>query len=99
MTTSTTPFDQTPAQPSPTLPAALTDLITQHPGYDFVPLLELVTCNAPDQYEAFFNLIAGLVCSLLHDGAWDTDYLVRILHELFRFRDAFRAMRGGAEWQ
>lgn len=83
---------------SPTLPAALTDLITQHPGYDFVPLLELVTCNAPDQYEAFFNLVAELVCRHLHDGTWDNAYLVRVLHELFRFRDAFRGMRGGADW-
>ena len=81
------------------LSPALADLITRHPGYDFVPLLELVTGHPPDGYEAFFNHVAELVCRHLHDGTWDNGYLVRILHELFRFRDAFREMRGGAGWQ
>ena len=62
-------------------------------------LLELVTCHPPDQYEAFFNHVAELVCRHLHDGAWDNGYLVRILHELFRFCDAFRGMRCGANWE
>jgi hypothetical protein len=90
----------TPTTPNAhNLPPALTDLITRHPGYDFVPLLELVTCHPPDGYEAFFNHVAELVCRHLHDGAWDNDYLVRILRELFRFRDAFRGMRGAPDWQ
>jgi hypothetical protein len=32
-------------------------------------------------------------------GTWDNGYLVRIVHELFRFRDACREMRVGAGWQ
>ncbi|MBD0255200.1 MAG: hypothetical protein ICV83_05730 [Cytophagales bacterium] len=83
----------------PALPPQLANLLSRHPEYDFVPLLELVTCQSPDGYEAFFNHVAELVCRHLHDGEWDNRYLVRILHELFRFRDAFRGMRGGAGWE
>jgi hypothetical protein len=82
----------------PALHPQLAALLQNHPGYDFVPLLELVTYHPPDEYEAFFNHVAELVCRHLQDGAWDNGYLLRILHELFRFRDAFRAMRGGAGW-
>lgn len=92
--TSNTPENFLP----PALHPQLAALLQNHPGYDFVPLLELVTCHPPDGYEAFFNLVADLVCRHLHDGAWDNGYLVRMLLELFRFRDAFRAMRGGAGW-
>ena len=92
--TSNTPENFLP----PTLPAQLAALLQNHPGYDFVPLLALVTCRPPDQYEAFFNHVAELVCRHMHDGAWDNGYLLRILQELFRFRDAFRGMRGGAGW-
>ncbi len=84
--------------PSLTLPPQLAILLQNHPDYDFVPLLELVTCHPPDGYEAFFNHVAELVCRHLHDGEWDNRYLVRILHELFRFRDAFRGMRGADAW-
>ncbi len=85
--------------PSPTVPAQLASLLQNHPSYDLVPLLELVTCQSPDGYEAFFNHVAELVCRHLHDGEVDNRYLVRILQELFRFRDAFRNMRGGAVWE
>ncbi len=82
----------------PTLPPQLATILQNHPDYDFVPLLELVTCHPPDGYEAFFNQVAELVCRHLHDGEWDNGYLLRMLQELFRFRDAFRGMRGGAGW-
>ncbi len=73
MTTPTTNSEHpTPFQPSPTRPAALADLITRHSEYDFVPLLELVTCQSPDGYEAFFNHVAELVCRHLHDGRGTT---------------------------
>ncbi len=69
-----------------------------HPQYDFTPLLELVTSHSPDGYEAFFNQVAELVSWQLQDDKCDNAYLMRIMHELFRFRDAFREMRGGEEW-
>ncbi len=97
MTTPATNPDQTPFQI--TLPAALTDLLTRHPGYDFVPLLELITCHPRDGYEAFFNHVAELVCWHLKDGEWDNKYLLRTLLELFHLRDTFRTMRGGPVWK
>jgi hypothetical protein len=62
-------------------------------------LLELVTCQSPDGYETFFNHVDELVCRHLHDGEWDNNCLMRILHELFGFRDAFLSMRGAACWE
>jgi hypothetical protein len=39
------------------------------------------------------------VCWHLQHEAWDNKYLMRILHELFRLRDAFRAVRNAEAWQ
>jgi hypothetical protein len=58
--------------------------------HDFTPLLELVTSHSPDGYEAFFNQVAELVSWQLQDDKCDNAYLMKIMHELFRFRDAFR---------
>ncbi len=63
--------------------------------HDFTPLLELVTSHSPDGYEAFFNQVAELVSWQLQEDKCDNAYLMKIMHELFRFRDAFREMRGG----
>jgi hypothetical protein len=35
----------------------------------------------------------------LQDDKWDSKYLMQVMHELFRFRDAFRTMRSGAVWK
>lgn len=34
----------------------------------------------------------------MQDEEWDGKYLMRMLQELFRFRDAFRGMQGGEGW-
>lgn len=70
----------------------------RNPQHDFAPLLELVTSHSPDGYEAFFNQVAELVSWQLQDDKCDNAHLMKIMHELFRFRDAFREMRGGQEW-
>lgn len=74
-------------------------LTEQYPGYDLVPLLDLITCNTADAYEAFFNQVAEVICWHLQDDQWDSKYLMHMIHELFRFRDAFRNARGGAVWK
>ena len=38
-------------------------------------------------------------CRHLQNDARDKEYLVRILHEPCRLRDAFRSVRGGEAWQ
>jgi hypothetical protein len=42
--------------------------------------------------------VAELVSWQLQDDKCDNAYLMKIMHELFRFRDAFREMRAGKEW-
>ncbi len=64
-----------------------------------MPLLELLTSHSPDGYEAFFNGVAELVCRHFGTEEWDNLYLRRMMQELFRFRDAFREMRGGKVWE
>ena len=76
----------------------LLDLLQSYPQYNFTPLVELVTTLPPDGYEAFFNQVAELICRHMQDEEWDGKYLTRVLQELFRFRDAFRGMRGGESW-
>ena len=98
---------QTPApstNESPTFSAAtdrqqLDDFLQRHPQYQFLPLLELLSVNSPDAYESFFNHVIEIVCWHLQNDAWDSKYLMHILQELFRLRDAFRSVRGGEAWQ
>ena len=73
--------------------------LQRDPQYQFLHLLELLAVNSPDAYEAFFNHVIELVCPHLQNEAWEGKYLMHILHELFRLRDAFRAVRGGEAWQ
>ncbi len=95
--TSPTNADNT-FQATPALQELLATGKQRNPQHDFTPLLELVTSHTPDGYEAFFNQVAELVSWQLQDDKCDNAYLMKIMHELFRFRDAFREMRGGDEW-
>ncbi len=53
------------------------------------------TTSVPDLYEAFCNRVIELMRWQLQGDKCDNSYLMKIMHELFRFRDAFREMRGG----
>jgi hypothetical protein len=87
------------AQTVAAIPKELINFLQRYPSYDFMPLLELITSNSPDKYEDFFNGVAELVCRHFGNGDWDNHYLLRIMQELFRFRDAFRGMRDGERWE
>ncbi len=87
------------ALPAVTSRQQIDDFLQRHPQYQFLPLLELLAINSPDAYEAFFNHVIELVCWHLQNEAWEGKYLMHILHELFRLRDAFRAVRGAEAWQ
>jgi hypothetical protein len=98
MQTPTSPAGESPALSAATDRQQLDDFLQRHPQYQFLPLLELLAVNSPDAYEAFFNHVIDLVCWHLQHEAWDNKYLMRILHELFRLRDAFRAVRNAEAW-
>jgi hypothetical protein len=85
-------------QATPALQELLATFKQRNPQHDFMPPFELVTSHPPDGYEAFFNQVAELVSWQLQDDKCDNAYLMKIMHELFRFRNAFREMRGGEEW-
>jgi hypothetical protein len=97
---------QTPTPPASESPAfsatdrqQLDDFLQRHPQYQFLPLLELFSVKSSDAYESFFNHVIEIVCWHLQNDAWEGKYLMHILHALFRFRDAFRAVRNAEAWQ
>jgi len=45
------------------------------------------------------TVLIEIVCWHLQNDAWEGKYLMHILQELFRLRDAFRNVRGGEAWQ
>ncbi len=98
MTNPANPNHDNTFQVTPALQELLGTLKQRHPQHDFMPLLELATSHPPDGYEAFFNQVAELVSWQFQDEKWDNAYLMKIMHELFRFRNAFREMRGAKEW-
>jgi hypothetical protein len=98
MFNSTTPNADNMIQATPALQELLITGQQPNPQHNFTPLLELVTSHSPDGYEAFFNQVAELVSWQLQDDKCDNAYVMKIMHELFRFRDAFREMRGGEAW-
>lgn len=99
MTTTLQQTEENKIQAEAAIHHQFTDLLQRYPDYDLSPLLDLITCDTADGYEAFFNQLAELISWHLQDDKWDNKYLMRVMHELFRFRDAFRSMRSGAVWK
>ncbi len=99
MQTPTPSTNESPAFSAATDRQQLEDFLQRYPNYTLLPLLELLAVNSPDAYEAFFNHLIEIVCWHLQNDAWNSKYLMRILQELFRLRDAFRSVRGGEAWQ